>query len=248
VTLRVALGEYDTGWHDPQRSLDRAEDVVRQAAEAGAKLVVLPETATTGFTMAQEQFEPSLAGSSAARLSAMAREHDVWIVAGLAVRTDEASERAHNVAALFSRDGRLATSYRKQRLFAYGGEHGSYVPGDAPVLHTIDGVRVALFICYDLRFPELFRPVAREVDAIVLIANWPATRRSHWDTLTRARAIENQCYVVAVNRTGDGGTLRYDGGSVVYGPWGELLASGTGIAELDAERVKSVRERFPFLP
>jgi predicted amidohydrolase len=113
---------------------------------------------------------------------------------------------------------------------------------------------VGLFVCYDLRFPELFRAVAPEIDAAVVIANWPSRRRAHWDVLTRARAIENQCYVVAVNRTGVTDEVDYDGGSVAFDPWGEPVgigaAEGTGsprVVDVDPARVRRVRERYPFL-
>jgi predicted amidohydrolase len=141
----------------------------------------------------------------------------------------------------------------KQRVFSFAGEHESYVPGHAPVVFTIEGVRISPFICFDLRFPELFREVAAQADAIALIANWPAERRAHWDVLVRARAIENQSFMIAVNRTGEGGGVRYDGGSVAYGPWGEALPrlsgpkAGPAIVSIDVQRVREIRARYPFL-
>ena len=228
-SLRVALGEYDTGWHDPATSLARAAVVVRNAARDGAELVVLPEMCTTGFTMDVVQAEP-LDGPSVRGLSAIAREAAVAVLAGVAVREGAGTaERAVNMALLFDEHGAQRAVYRKQRVFAYAGEDKVYTPGRESSVVAIGGVRVALFVCYDLRFPELFRAVARDVDAMIVIANWPAPRRAHWDALTRARAIENQCYVVAVNRVGTGGGLSYDGGSVAYDPWGERLAAASGI-------------------
>ena len=110
---------------------------------------------------------------------------------------------------------------------------------------------VALLICFDLRYPELFRAVARDVDAIILIANWPAPRRAHWDALVTARAIENQCYMIAVNRTGAADALEYDGGSVVIGPWGERIAmaeaNGVATATIDTDEVARIRGSFPVL-
>jgi len=248
--LRVALGEYDTRWHDPEGSLARAADGVARAAGEGARLVLFPEMCTTGFTMDAEQWAEPLDGPSATRLAELAARHRVWLIAGLAAR--EAERAPFNAAAVFDDAGALRATYRKQRLFAHGGEHAAYAPGDAPVIVEIDGVRVSPFICYDLRFPELFRAVARDVDAIALIANWPASRRTHWDALLRARAIENLCYVAAVNRVGEAGGIAYDGGSVVYGPWGDVLATtGSGeapaVASIDAAVVRATRERYRFL-
>jgi predicted amidohydrolase len=211
---------------------------------------------TTGFTMRAEDWAEPLDGPSAHRLAAMAAVDKVWVLAGLAVRAKARGAQPpvmHNVAALYDPAGRLHATYVKQRVFSFAGEHESYVPGEAPVVITVEGLRISPFICFDLRFPELFRAVAAEVDAVVLIANWPAERRAHWDVLIRARAIENQCFMVAVNRTGDGGGLHYDGGSAAYGPWGEPLPNlsrpqdGPAIVALDVHRVREIRARYPFL-
>lgn len=251
--LRVALGEYDTGWHDPAGSLARATAVVERAAAAGAELVVLPEMCITGFTMDSAAHAEPLDGPSAAALAELAWRHGVHLLAGVATRTpsEGGGERFHNSAVLWGPDGALAAEYRKQRLFAFAGEHERYAAGDTPVVVRVGGVRIAPFICFDLRFPELFRAVAPRVDALVLVANWPAARRSHWDVLVRARAIENQCYVVAVNRSGEGGGLEYDGGSAAYDPWGEPVAEaadgGLLVARIDPAEVTRVRARWPFV-
>ncbi len=252
--LRVALGEYDTGWHDPAGSLARAAGVVARAAGAGARLVVLPEMCTTGFTMDPAAQAEPLTGPSVAALAELARAHRVHLLAGVATReAGPGGERFHNSALLFGPGGALAAEYRKQRLFAHAGETGVYSAGEGPAVVGVEGVRLALFICFDLRFPELFRAVAPEVDGVLLIASWPAARREHWDVLVRARAVENQCYVVAVNRSGEGGGVEHDGGSAAYGPWGEPLAGspaapeGPVVVELDPAEVDRVRGRYPFV-
>lgn len=252
AALRVALGEYDTGWHDPATSLERAGALVARAAGQGARLVALPEMCTTGFTM-DTSWAEALEGPSARALAALARAHRVHLIAGVSVReaTPE-GERAFNTALVFGDDGALRGVYRKQRRFAFAGEDASYAAGDAPLTVAIDGVRVSPFVCYDLRFPELFREVARETDAIVVIANWPDARREHWLALLRARAIENQCWVVGVNRTGEAHGLVYRGDSVVFDPWGEQVAAtgaggGVTCADLDPARVAEIRATYPFL-
>jgi predicted amidohydrolase len=208
---------------------------------------------TTGYTMEGTRWAEPLSPDQGASgsLAAAAREFRVWVLAGLAVR-ETTPARLVNAAVLFDPAGSVAAIYRKQRLFTYAGEHEVYAPGDAPVVVTIEGVRVGLFICFDLRFPELFRAVAPDIDAVLLVANWPERRRAHWDVLTRARAIENQCYVVAVNRSGVGDGVEYDGGSVAYDPWGEPVGIGGGgnasrVVDIDPARVKLVRARYPFL-
>ena len=249
TTLRIALGEYDTGWQQPEGSLDRASVCVARAASTGARLVVLPEMCTTGFTMSPDKWAEGIDGPSFARLSTIAAIHDVWLIAGVAMRVASGYE---NVAAVFTPEGSLVATYAKQRLFSPAREHEHYSAGTVPVVIDVDGVRVSPFICYDLRFPELFRAAAPWCDVMVVIANWPAVRRPHWDALLPARAIENLSYVVGVNRTGFGDGLQYDGGSTAYDPWGQAASMRTAVAspsvvDVSTERVRSIREKYPFL-
>jgi predicted amidohydrolase len=206
---------------------------------------------TTGFTMDAATQAETLDGPSVRALGRIAAEAGVHLLAGVAVRECVAGvERAVNTALLFGDDGATRAIYRKQRVFGYAGEDGTYTAGTEAVTADVHGVRIAPFVCYDLRFPELFRRVARDVDAIVIIANWPAKRRAHWDALIRARAIENQCYVIAVNRRGEGGDIAYDGGSAAFDPWGERLpTTGEDVAMVDVDpaRVRAVRDEYPFL-
>jgi predicted amidohydrolase len=253
--IRVALGEYDIGWHDPDTSLDRAARIVAGAAAAGARLVVLPEMCTSGFTMDAANYAEAMTSDRVTRLSHMALSAAVWLIAGVPTADIGANDRvARNSALIFSPTGELAEAYHKQRLFAYADEQRTYGRGDRSVVIDVDGVRVAPFICYDLRFPELFRSVASDVDLIVVIASWPAARRTHWDTLLRARAIENQCYVIGVNRSGEGGGISYDGGSTAFDPWGAELTGNTapraGAIEtvlVSSAEVGRVRAAYPFL-
>lgn len=249
VTLRVALGEYDTGWHQPDASMNRAELVIARAASTGARLVVLPEMCATGFTMEPQSWAESVDGPSFARLSALAKRYNVWLMAGLALRDNAGF---HNVSTIYDDQGDLLATYAKQRLFTYGSEHEHYTAGTTPVVVNIDGVRVSPFICYDLRFPELFRASAPWADLLVVQANWPAARRPHWDALLPARAIENLAYVVGVNRTGVGNGVQYDGGSAAYDPWGltasaRMAVASPSVVDVSTERVASIRAKYPFL-
>lgn len=250
-SLRIALGEYDTGWHTPSLSLDRAEQLVAAAASRGARLVVLPEMATTGFTMdttrAVADDSPDII-----RLGHIARSHSTWLIAGVALREGaRGSEVAVNAALVIDPTGAIVSTYRKQHLFAFAGENDHYHPGDRTTIVAIDGVRIAPFICYELRFPELFRIAAREVDAMIVIANWPAARRAHWDALLAARAIENQCVVIGVNRVGTASGIAYDGGSKAFDAWGAPLLSDAGdppIVTVDPAHGAAIRAQYPFLP
>ena len=248
--LIVALGEYDTGWHDPVQSLERAGAIAQQARAADADLLVLPERCASGFTMDVDTFAEPPDGPSARALSALAADHHLWLIAGLSMHREG---RYLNSALTFAPDGSLVATYDKQRLFGYGAETEVYSAGAGPSVVQLGGLSLALFVCFDLRFPELFREVGPRVDACVIIANWPSTRQQHWEVLTRARAIENQCYVVAVNRIGEGNGLPYSGGSLILNPWGERCDepaphSSLRIGELSRSAVVKVRESFPFSP
>ena len=247
--LTVALGEYDTGWHDPVQSLARAGAIADEARAVGADLLVLPEMCASGFTMDADQFAEPPDGPSSRALSALAAEHHLWLIAGLSMRRNG---QYLNSALAFAPDGSLAATYDKQRLFGYAKETTIYSAGASPCVIKVGGLSVGLFVCFDLRFPELFREVAREVDACVIIANWPSARQRHWEVLTEARAIENQCYLVAVNRIGEGDGLEYTGGSLILDPWGtrcDTLAPGSSlrIGELSRSAVAEVRKSFPLV-
>ena len=251
-SVTIALGEYDTGWHSPEASLAAATRVATHAAAFGARLVVLPEMATTGFTMETDRAVP-LESRDVSLLRAIASRLGIWVVAGVALRETDADGAAcaHNAALAIDPNGEIVAIHRKQRMFAFAGEEASYRAGRESTIVTIEGVRFGLFICYELRFAELFADVAADVSGMIVIANWPAPRRAHWDALLRARAIENQCAVVGVNRTGTAGGLTYDGGSVAFDAWGDRIdpatPAGLRIVTIDAAKVAAVRERFPFL-
>ena len=248
--ITVALGQYDTGWHNPVQSLARAREIAEQARAADADLLVLPEMCASGFTMDADKFADPPDGPSVRSLSALAADHHLWLIAGLSMRRES---RYLNSALAFAPDGSLVATYDKQRLFGYAKETEVYSAGTGPCVMQLGGLSIALFVCFDLRFPELFREVGPQVDACVVIANWPSARQRHWEVLTQARAIENQCYVVAVNRIGEGDGLEYSGGSAIYDPWGErcdnpVPHSSMRIGELARTTVASVRKAFPLAP
>jgi omega-amidase len=244
--VTVALGEYDTGWHDPARSLSCAQRIAESARSAGADLLVFPEMCTTGFTMEAETFAEPPDGPSVRALSSLAAEQGLWVIAGLAMQREG---RYLNSALAFAPDGSLVASYDKRRLFGFASEPGVYSAGTESCVIELRGLSFALFICFDLRFPELFHDVASDCDALVIIANWPAARQEHWEVLTQARAIENQCYLIGVNRVGQGGGLAYSGGSVILDPWGKRIdaespRSPLRVGEISRHKVEEVRDGF----
>jgi predicted amidohydrolase len=247
--LTVALGEYDTGWHDPKTSIAAAGRLITRVAEVGADLVVLPELATTGATIEGDR-AVTIDSPDVAAIQAIARKHRMWVITGIALR-EPAGACAVNAAIAVDPTGEIVAIHRKRRLFAFAGEDRDFTPGTESTIVDVNGVKLGLFICYELRFPELFRPIAQDVDAMVVVANWPANRHEHWDALLRARAIENQCFMIGVNRTGHADDLSYLGGSTVFDPWGDRISPmpvhATRIASIDTERVRRLRESHPFL-
>ena len=246
--MRVALVQMDLAWEKVAENHRRASAHLESARRSGARLALLPEMFSTGFSMDAGRVAQPRGGESETFLRDRAAALDLWIVASVAQRGDVGPQ---NVALVVSPGGSV-TRYAKIHPFSYSGEHLCYAGGDRVVTVTIGELRVTPFICYDLRFPEPFRLAAPETDAFVVVANWPDARREHWRTLVRARAIENLAYVLAVNRVGDGGKLRYAGDSAAVSPWGETLVEGGAeeavlVCEVEPATVTEARERFPFL-
>jgi predicted amidohydrolase len=249
-SLRIAAIQSDIVWEDPQANFEHLRPWIRAATTAGAGLVVLPEMYACGFSMNTEAIREPEDGPSTAFLVEQAREHQIH-VCGSIPELQSGHERPHNTLVLAAPDGGL-TRYHKIHPFSYAREHEHYEAGSEFVTATVEGVRLSLFVCYDLRFADEFWVRARETDAYVVVANWPAPRREHWRALLRARAIENQAYVIGVNRVGGGGKLEYLGDSAIIDPLGIALAEGSSgetmlLGDIDPERVASVRAKFPFM-
>ena len=250
MTLELALAQMDVAWHDRSANHDTARRLSVQAETSGCRAVVLPEMFSTGFSMDTSVTAEPLSGPTPAFLRSLAGDTGLWVTGGFALARDH--EPPWNAALSVGPDGRDIALYTKIHLIGLLDEDRHYGPGELPVPFDMGGVRTACFICYDLRFPELFRCVAAECDLILVIASWPQPRRAHWDALLQARAVENQCYVAGVNRVGQGGGQAFAGGSVILGPLGDPLArAGDGealiSAGIDPEVVARVRKEFPFL-
>jgi predicted amidohydrolase len=249
--MRIAALQHNIVWEDPPANFARLAPMIGDAARDGARLVVLTEMCTTGFSMDTERVAEPFDGPSARFLQEQACTHGVW-VCGSVPEVQPGHEHPSNCLVLAGPDG-AAHRYRKIHPFTYSGEHEKYDAGDERVTVTIDGVRLSLFVCYDLRFADEFWAVARDTDCYVIPANWPEQRRDHWRVLLRARAIENLAYVVGVNRIGSGGGVDYVGDSAVIGPFGEELADGGGagetvlFAQVEPAVVEKTRARYPFL-
>jgi len=229
--VRVALVEFDAAWEDPEANRARLE------VPGGADVAVLPEMALTGFSM---RGVPD--GGAEEFFSGLARRAGTAIVAGYV------GEGPRNMALAAAADGEVLARYAKIHLFSYAGEHEHYEPGAEVPVFGLAGARCAVLICYDLRFPEPFRAAARKgAEVFFVLANWPAARVAQWHALLRARAIENQAFVVGVNRTGEDPNVAYASSSLAVGPQGETLHEGEGIAVLDLDAVRTWRAEFPAL-
>jgi predicted amidohydrolase len=252
--LVVYACQMDITWEDKPANFARVHRLLEDAEPRAGGLIVLPEMFATGFSMnAPSITEDPRTGRTAAFLADIARQSGCHILAGV-VTSDRKGGQHHNEALVFAPDGSIAGRYAKQRPFTPSGERDCYGAGDCPLVLDINGLRVAPVICYDLRFPELFRSaLSLDVDAFVVIASWPGARIQHWDTLLRARAIENQAYVVGVNRVGTDPTpLTYPGHSVILDPSGTPLAEADDeecvlTATLDPSVVAQYRRDLPFL-
>ncbi len=246
----VAGIQHDIVWEQPEENFVRLAPMIARAAAGGARLVVLTEMYATGFSMKTERIAEPVDGPSAGFLVAQARTHGVWVCASVPERTGD-DAHPFNQLVVAAPDG-LTHRYAKIHPFTYGREHEHYSAGSDFLTVDIDGTRCSFFVCYDLRFADEFWALAARTDCYVVPANWPAARREHWMALLRARAIENQAYVVGVNRVGTGGRLDYAGDSMVVDPFGEVIVQAgatetTITANIDPERVRSVRAEYPFL-
>ncbi|OWK37125.1 2-oxoglutaramate amidase [Pseudomonas oleovorans subsp. oleovorans] len=243
--LELALIQTTLAWRDPAANREHFQTLLEQAR--GADLVILPEMFTTGFSMESAELAEPEDGPSSIWLREQAQRIGAVICGSLIIQAADGSYRNR---LLWARPDGSFAYYDKRHLFRMAGEHKHYSAGDQQVVFDLNGWRVRPLICYDLRFPVWSRD-AGGTDLLLYTANWPGARRQHWNRLLPARAIENLCYVAAVNRVGeDGKGHGYTGDSQVLDFQGEtLLAAGDGDgvfrARLSSEALAAYRERFP---
>jgi deaminated glutathione amidase len=260
--LRVACVQLNAT-QSKAENIERAERLVGRAASTGADLVILPEK-WNGFgapELMRSIAEDLDGGETFAAMSGWARAHGITLVGGSIVERREGREKLSNTCVVFDREGEVAAVYRKIHMFdvEVGGhvyrESETEEPGETPATCEVDGWKVGLTICYDLRFPELYRLLAVEgCEAVTVPAAFTLfTGKDHWELLLRARAVENQCYVIAPNQWGtfSGGKAAY-GRSSIVDPWGVVLAQAPDedtviVAELDRARLEEVRRGLPSL-
>lgn len=250
--MKIAMLQLNILWEDKKANIAKAKMFIKKAALEKCDLVVFPEMFNSGFSMKVSVIGEAEDGETALFLSRLAESYGINLIAGFVVKRT-GGEKGRNTAVAYGRKGELLTRYTKIHPFSFAGEDLYYTSGTDTIIFNIDGVPCSIFICYDLRFPEVFREVAPDVRMIFVLANWPSERKEHWEALLKARAIENQCFIVGVNRTGkDGNGLSYPGASHVFGPLGADICFGGEndeflICEVNPEEVSDVRLKFPFL-
>lgn len=251
INSAIFCFQSSTVWENPHSNFDLLEAVVKSADPGPGSLLVFPELSTVGFSMDTKKVAESIDGPSIEFFSKLAAERACHVISGIPFMSD--AGRISNSAFCFAPDGSVAGRYDKMRPFPLVDEGGFYSAGTATTVVDCDGWKVAPFVCYDLRFPELFRnAVVKGGEVLVVIANWPSKRVEHWTTLLRARAIENQAYVVGVNRCGSDPNFSYPGASAIVDPMGEIVAlAGDATETIQAPLERSVldgwRKEFPAL-
>lgn len=250
--MKVVALQPEIVWENKPANFSTARRLLEQAKPEEKSLVILPEMFATGFSMNTETVAEPYGGPTEQFLAAAAKEFGIFLMAGAAMRGRDG--RSRNKALIFSPSGELLAYYAKMRPFTPGGELKHYTPGERTITFRWEECTVAPFVCYDLRFPELFRESAAACrpELFTVIASWPDKRLQHWVTLLQARAIENQAYVVGVNRVGADPYYTYAGRSVIVNPQGEIIADagsseGSVCAELDLASLRKYREGLPFL-
>lgn len=246
--MRVALLQLDLVWRDVRANRAAIEQELGSRPPEPGTVVVAPEMADTGFV---ESVVHDAADDGRTFASAVARTHRCWYVHGATERASDGLGR--NIAVIADPGGVIRGTYRKLHPFGYGNETRGFRGGEEIVVVRTEAAAIAPFVCYDLRFPEVWRLSALAgAEVFLLIANWPAARAHHWRSLCIARAIENQAFVVACNRVGRDPNAEYAGGSLVVSPSGEVLAEAGSEptrleATLDLQALRAWRERFPAL-
>ena len=250
--LLVTLIQSDLHWEDKNSNLAMFENKIRGIGER-TEIVVLPEMFNTGFSMNPESLAENMEGVTVQWMKRMSAEKKIILAGSLIV---EEKGRYYNRFIWMLPNGNSGF-YDKRHRFAYAGEDQHFAAGEKRMIASVKGWKINLQVCYDLRFPVWARQQSKqgepEFDVIIYVANWPEKRILAWKTLLQARAIENQCYVVGVNRVGDDGNgIHYNGNSLVVDPLGEILyikaeEEDIHTIALDKNHLNNTRDKFPFL-
>lgn len=252
-TLHLQALQLDLVWESPQANFQKIEELL-SASPPQVDLLILPEMFPTGFSMNPKPFAENEEGPTVQWMQATAQKWDLWVLGSMIAQV----EGGYTNRFLAVSPSGIEARYDKRHPFSMSGEDQHYLAGTDRIVFAYKGWRICPMVCYDLRFPVWSRNIGKEkgqeiYDLLLYVANWPEKRVSHWQTLLKARAIENQCYTVGVNRVGiDGYELKYAGSTMVVDPLGdvqEILMEKEGRVEsvLNKKNLLQVREKLPFL-
>ncbi|MCB1063339.1 MAG: carbon-nitrogen family hydrolase [Verrucomicrobiae bacterium] len=254
--LKVIACQYDIAWEDRAANFDRVRELLGKngGGDFSGGLIVLPEMFATGFSMNLEATTEPEGAPAINFMRELASQHEAAVMGGFVTQSENKDKFGRNELRVVAPSGDELARYQKIRTFRYTQEFDFYERGREIVTFHWGGLKICPLICYDLRFPELFRRGVAHggAEVFIVIASWPKVRAEHWVVLLRARAIENQAWVVGVNRSGSDPNWDYPGRSVVINPMGEIVADagaeeGMLIAELDPMVVREWRDEFPAL-
>ncbi len=252
-SLTITTIQTNLHWEDKQANLTMLEKKILSIPKK-TEIVVLPEMFSTGFSMQPKLFAEKMDGETIVWMKHISSKKNCILTGSVIIEEDK---KYFNRLIWMLPNGEMGY-YDKRHLFAYANEDDHYAPGNKRLIASVKGWKINLQVCYDLRFPVWARQTPKEdesveYDVLIYVANWPDKRNTAWKTLLQARAIENQCYVVGVNRVGnDGNAIYHSGNSLVIDPLGEILYNKSDEEEiftitLEKEKLNEVRERFPFL-
>ncbi|QBP39639.1 carbon-nitrogen family hydrolase [Paenisporosarcina antarctica] len=248
--MKIACIQLDVAFADPDKNFHNVQMLIEKAVNEGAELVVLPEMWNTAYALKELEQLADFEGKRTKKfLSELARLHHIHIVGG-SVSTKKGTN-FYNTMYVFTNDGKLVAEYDKAHLFRLMDEHLYLQAGNKENVFSLGSIQAGGLICYDLRFPEWLRAHALAGAKVLFIpAQWPETRIDHWKILLQARAIENQCFVIAVNRTGSDPNNHFNGQSMIIAPWGKILWTGAeqeeyALIDVDFSEVEEVRKRIP---
>lgn len=243
--MKLALAQMDIEWEQKEANQLRCHEFIKKASEIKVQKIVFPELSLTGFSMNTNKISEKVKKINHKELSydsptinffaGMSKEYNIAIAFGM---VKEHGDKSSNEFYMTDCKGKIIMEYSKIHPFSFGEESNHYIGGDKLSYCTLGGLNLSALICYDLRFPEIFQIAAKLSDGIIVIANWPSERKDHWITLLKARAIENQCYIIGVNRVGEGNGLSYQGDSMIIDPYGNCIS----------EKYYDIKMENPTLP
>ena len=248
--MKIALAQTNIIWNDPEKNLENYRFFINQAHASGVELLVFPEMFNTGFSFPTGKIARQAQKLGCEFLEESALQSGMYVAASMP-KVIEKDDRPFNTLYLYGSQGCVG-EYSKIHLISALNEDKVYQSGNLQFTVRLNEFRISFFICYDLRFPQVFSTIAEKTDLYVIVANWPSSRKTHWEVLLAARAIENQAFVAGVNRIGHGGGLDFDGGSRIISPMGELIECGGNtqqllVADLDIDDVLLWRKNFRCL-